>query len=241
MLALDAASGAEFTNWAAKLPKPRAILVVSAHYQKAPATLGTTRTLPLFYDFGGFPRALYQVKWPAPGAPKLAQRVQELMRPLGGVRQDERRGLDHGAWVPLKWMHPKADVPTLELSLPSQDPKALWKLGRALRPLRDKGALILTSGSLTHNLRARRNPHGPVATWAKEFEAWCMQTLAANDVDALMDWQRKAPAAKTNHPTVEHFVPLIVAAAARLPGEAPQYPIHGFDGGHLSRRCVQFG
>jgi 4,5-DOPA dioxygenase extradiol len=241
MLAVDATKGAEFARWAAAMPRPTAVLVVSAHFERSPVTVGATTTLPLIYDFGGFPRALYEIRYPAPGAPDLAQRVAGRLAPLGDVRSDPRRGLDHGAWVPLKWMYPGADVPVLPVSLPTHDPRHLWRLGRALRPLRDEGVLILASGSATHNLR-RLGPEGsPVPAWAGEFDQWLAETVSAGDDGALLDWERRAPAARTNHPTVEHFVPLLLAAAARHDDEGPAFPITGFEGASISRRSVQWG
>lgn len=240
MLALDAERGAEFTALARSMERPVAVLCVSAHYERSPITIGATETLPLVYDFRGFPQALYRVRYAAPGAPKLARRVARVLAPLGPVKQDPKRGHDHGTWVPLKWMYPKADVPLLSLSLPTHDPKALWRMGRALRPLRDEGVLIIGSGSLTHNLRRRGRDGEKTPAWASEFDAWATRTLTRNDVDALLDWERKAPAARMNHPTVEHFVPLILAAGARKDADRASYPITGFDAASLSRRCVAF-
>lgn len=242
MLALDATKGAELTRLLAAMPTPKAILVVSAHYERSPVTLGATTTRPLIYDFRGFPRALHQVRYPAPGAPALARRVTTLLSPLGSVRSDPRRGLDHGAWVPLRWMAPKADVPVLPVSLPTHDPKTLWRLARALAPLRDEGVLILGSGNVTHNLRRLDGRRGaPTPSWAAEFDAWAETTPKGHAYDALLDWERKAPAARTNHPTVEHFVPLLIAAGASQRSDRVSFPITGFEAGSLSRRCVVFG
>lgn len=242
MLALDEAKGRELTRMGAALPAMKAILVVSAHYERSPVTLGATTTRPLIYDFRGFPRALYQVRYAPPGAPGLARRVTALLSPLGPVQSDPRRGLDHGAWVPLRWMAPKADVPVLPVSLPTHDPQTLWRLARALAPLRDEGVLILGSGNMTHNLRRIDGRAGaPTPAWASEFDDWARTTLSARSFDALLDWERKAPAARTNHPTVEHFVPLLVAAGASRRSDAVSFPITGFDAGSLSRRCVVFG
>ncbi|MDF1701427.1 MAG: class III extradiol ring-cleavage dioxygenase [Planctomycetota bacterium] len=240
MLALDKVRGAEFSRWTATLPTPVAVLCVSAHYQRRPASIGATRPVPLVYDFRGFPKALQQVRYAAPGAPKLAKRVHQQLAPIMKVRHEAKRGHDHGTWVPMKWMYPKADVPLLSLSLPSHDPKTLYRMGRALRPLRDEGVLIVGSGSMTHNLRRLGRPGTATPAWAQEFDAWSTRVLSSNDVDALLDWQRKAPAARTNHPTVEHFVPLLLAAGARKDGEPATFPISGFQSGSMSRRCVTF-
>jgi 4,5-DOPA dioxygenase extradiol len=242
MLALDAARGSAFTALGSAIGRPRAVLVVSAHFERAPATIGATRTVPLVYDFRGFPQALYQVRYPAPGAPRLARRVGEVLAPLGGVTRAEDRGHDHGAWVPLRWLYPDADVPVLSLSLPTHAPQALFRLGRALRPLRDEGVLILASGNLTHNLRrVDPRPDAPVPAWAHDFDAWAVGVLVRHDVGALLGWERAAPAARTNHPTVEHFVPLLVAAGAAHDDEAVTFPITGFEAGSLSRRSVAWG
>jgi 4,5-DOPA dioxygenase extradiol len=239
MLALDARRGAELGAWAASMGRPASVLVVSAHFERSPVTIGATTTRPLIYDFGGFAPELYRVQYRAPGAPALADRVEAVLAPLTAVRRDPARGLDHGAWVPLKWMFPAADVPVLPVSLPTHDPRTLWRLGRAIRPLRDEGVLVLGSGSLTHNLRRLGRLGAPPPAWADEFDRWAAETLARRDVDALLDWERRAPAARTNHPTVEHFVPLILAAAATHDTERPTSAITGFDGS-VSRRSLSW-
>jgi len=242
MLALDQERGRELTDWARSMPKPSSILVVSAHYERSPITIGATTTRPLIYDFSGFPRALYQVRYAPPGAPDLARRVAALLTPLGDVRADPARGLDHGAWVPLRWMAPAADVPVLPVSLPTHDARSLWRIGRALGPLRDEGVLLVASGNLTHNLRRiDTRPDAPVPSWASDFDAWAETTLRDRSMDVLLDWERKAPAARLNHPTVEHFVPLLLAAGASRDSDRVAFPITGWDGGSLSRRCVTFG
>src|SRR5664279_4488036 len=142
----DATWPAELAAWAAGLPRPKAILVVSAHWESAPLTLGATRTVPLYYDFYGFPERFYQVTYPAPGAPELATRVRQLLGDETPVAQDETRGLDHGAYVPLTVMWPDADIPVLQISMPSLDPRTLLEVGRRLAPLRDEGVLIMGSG-----------------------------------------------------------------------------------------------
>jgi 4,5-DOPA dioxygenase extradiol len=243
MTAIDPARGGAWQTWAEGWTKPKAILVVSAHWESAPATIGATRTLPLIYDFGGFPRALYEVRYAPPGAPALAERVKGLLAPVtprGGVRANPRRGLDHGAWVPLVWMSRAADVPVLPLSLPTQDGAALVALGKALAPLRDEGVLILASGNLTHNLRAVGRPGSPTPAWAADHDAWLADVLRRRDLDALTDFRRRAPALAQNHPTLEHLTPLLVAAGAASPSwSATKFPVTGFDAGSLSRRCVE--
>jgi 4,5-DOPA dioxygenase extradiol len=240
MLALNAARNREWAAWTASMAKPVAVLVVSAHYERAPVTIGATTRVPLLYDFGGFPRALRQLTYAPPGAPKLARRVAQVLAPTTKVRSNPKRGHDHGAWVPLRGMYPKADVPVLSISLPSSDPKTLFRLGQALRPLRDEGVFILGSGQMTHNLRYRAKRGAKTPAWAAEFDAWAEQALRTRDVDALLDWQKKAPAARTNHPTVEHFTPLLLAAGAQRSSDVARFPLAGFDGGALSNRSVSF-
>jgi 4,5-DOPA dioxygenase extradiol len=237
LLALDGDKGAPLRAWGAAMPRPRSILVLSAHWEERPPTLGATSTVPLVYDFYGFPEEMYALTYAAPGAPELAKRVEEL---LPKTQRNPTRGLDHGAWVPLLHMFPRADVPVLQLSLPgSDDPKELFALGRALAPLRDEGVFILGSGNITHNLR-RVDWHGNrTPAWAADFDAWTDETLTKWNVDALLDYQARAPGFRESLPTQEHFVPLIVAAGAA--GEAPRigYPVSGFEYGSLSRRSVE--
>jgi len=242
MTALDAVKGGEWQRWASAWGRPAAILVVSAHWEAAPPTLGAVRTVPLIYDFGGFPRPLYAVTYAAPGAPALAGRVKGLLQPVvGSVRHALARGLDHGAWVPLVWMARDASVPVLQLSLPSQEGPALVKLGQALAPLRDEGVVILASGNLTHNLgRVDGRPNAVTPAWARDHDAWLSDVLQRRDLDSLADFRRRAPALEMNHPTLEHLTPIFVAAgAASRSWSATSFPLTGFEGGSLSRRCVE--
>lgn len=209
----------QLAAWAKDLPRPKAILIVSAHWESAPLTIGATRTVPLIYDFYGFPEKYYRVTYPAPGAPELAQRVRQLLS--GGripVRDDPERGLDHGAYVPLVEMYPDADIPVLQISMPSLDPAVLLEVGRRLAPLRDEGVLIIGSGFMTHNLRLMRpnTSELEVPTWSAEFDAWANEHVGERDIDALLDFQHKAPAARIAHPTTDHFVPLFVSLGAVL-------------------------
>jgi 4,5-DOPA dioxygenase extradiol len=215
--------------------------MVSAHWEKRPATLGATKSVPLVYDFYGFPERYYQVKYPAPGAPALAGRVKELLSARSIPTTDAPdRGLDHGAYVPLVAMYPEANVPVLQLSLPSLEPKELFELGRALAPLRNEGVLIVGSGFLTHNMRYAFRPGTP--DWAREFDAWARETLEQGNVDALVDFEKRAPAARTALPTTEHFVPVVVAAgAASETPSKPTFPITGFwMDGAFTKRSVEF-
>ena len=231
---------AELKAWADAMPRPRAVLMISAHWDQRPVALGATRTVPLVYDFYGFPERYYQVTYPAPGAPDLATRVRDLLRGAKTEFFDEpARGLDHGAYVPMICMYPHADMPTLQLSLPGLEPQTVYGLGKALAPLRDEGILIIGSGFLTHNLRAisERTP-----AWAYEFDGWIADTLLRDDVDALLDYRAKAPGVEYALPTHEHFVPVILAKGAVSGARVPtSFPITGFVGGSLTRRSVQFG
>jgi 4,5-DOPA dioxygenase extradiol len=232
---------AELAAWAAALPRPRAVLMVSAHWAQAPLTLGATEDgVPLVYDFYGFPDRYYQVRYPAPPAPELARRVAELAGGERAVVHETSRGLDHGAYVPLVAMYPEADVPVLQLSLPTLDPGGLLELGAQLRPLRDEGVLIVGSGFMTHGLPYLREfvLDAPPPDWSKDFDQWVAAALAARDVAALSAF-RDVPSARYAHPTVEHFVPLFVALGAADPDGATATPISGFWLG-LSRRSVQF-
>jgi 4,5-DOPA dioxygenase extradiol len=224
------------------LPTPKSVLMISAHWEKRPATYGATTTVPLYYDFYGFPDHYYEVKYPAPGAPALAKRVEELLGARGTpVAQKPERGLDHGAYVPLLCMYPEANVPVLQLSLPSLEPKELHALGRTLAPLRDEGVLIIGSGFLTHNMRFAFRPGTP--QWATEFDEWAKETLEKRDDEALMNFMSRAPAAAMALPTTEHFVPVIVAAGAAEGSPNVRFPITGFwgaAGGAFTRRSVQF-
>ncbi|MEV4254802.1 class III extradiol ring-cleavage dioxygenase [Spirillospora sp. NPDC049652] len=238
-LADDPVWPGELAAWAADLPRPEAVLMVSAHWEDAPVTVGATTPVPLVYDFWGFPEKYYQVTYPAPGAPELAAKVRGLLGPA--VHEAPERGLDHGAYVPLKEMYPDADVPVLQMSMPTLDPSELYDLGRRLAPLRDEGVLIVGSGFFTHNLRAL-DPSGGVATATAEFDDWGRRAIAEHDVDALLDFQRKAPAPGFAHPRTEHFAPLFVtlgAASGQDEGDVGQ-PIDGFWLG-MAKRSVQFG
>ena len=232
----------ELAAWAQAMPEPRSILVVSAHWEQRPTTLGATRTVPLVYDFYGFPERYYRTTYPAPGAPELAARVRDLLRQKGiALGDDPERGLDHGAYVPLVPMYPAADVPVLQISMPALDAEELFALGRALAPLREEGVLLFGSGFLTHNMRYAFRPGIP--DWAREFDTWAKDALARLDVDALKDFQRRAPAARTALPTWEHYAPVLVAAGA-VADERPEatFPITGFwMEGAFTKRSVQFG
>ncbi|MEV0123361.1 class III extradiol ring-cleavage dioxygenase [Streptomyces sp. NPDC050703] len=241
-LADDPVWPGELAAWSAALPRPRAILMVSAHWEEAPLALGATETLPLVYDFWGFPEHYYGVTYEAPGAPELAASVRALLRAPGLPVQDvPDRGLDHGAYVPLVEMYPDAGIPVLQISLPTLEPRRLMDIGRRLAPLRDEGVLIVGSGFFTHNLAALRQSGVP--SWSAEFDAWGREALERTDVDALLDFTAKSPAGHLAHPRTEHFAPLFVTlGAADATGDltAQRSVIDGFWLG-LAKRSVQFG
>ena len=229
----------ELADWAIALPRPKAIVVVSAHWEAHPLAIGATRALPLIYDFYGFPEHFYQLAYPAPGAPDVAARIRGLLTDARIPHVDApERGLDHGTYIPLLCMYPAADIPVLQISLPSQKPAELFAVGRALAPLRDEGVLIIGSGFLTHNLRAlglRETPR-----WASDLDSWVTDVLVRHDHDALIDYKAKAPGVIEALPTHEHFVPVLVSAGA-APDALVTFPITGFWwGGAMTRRSAQF-
>ena len=232
----------ELAAWARALPRPKAILTVSAHWQSAPLTLGATTPTPLVYDFYGFPERYYRVRYDSPGAPELAARVKALMPPDEPVAERPERGLDHGAYVPLIPMYPEADIPVLQISMPDLAPAHLFEIGRRLAPLRDEGVLIMGSGFMTHGLSFVHDyfdGRAGAPEWSVEFDLWAAETLRRGDLDALFDFRNRAPGMPYAHPTVEHFAPLFVAlGAATEPGEAPTFTIEGYWLG-LAKRSFQ--
>lgn len=248
MLALEEGKAADLKRWADSMPRPKAILVVSAHWEQTPPTLGTSDHSRLIYDFYGFPQALYQLTYHAPGiSDNLRAEVMRLLGEGVEVQQDASRGLDHGAWVPLRCMYPAADIPVLQVSLPSRwDAARIFDFGRALAPLRAEGVLILGSGSLVHNLRrVDFNESSAPPDWAVEFDGWCRDVMQEWRIEELLDYRSSAPSLALAQPTVEHFLPLIVAAGAASEGgdgrPAVVFPVDGFEYGSISRRCVQIG
>ncbi len=211
-------TGAAWRKLGAQLEKPAAILVVSAHWTTPVPTLSTAQHPATIHDFSGFPAELYSLRYPAPGAPDMARAAAQALQQAGiPVKLDETRGLDHGAWVPLTFLFPDADIPVTQLSLqPAQNPAWHVALGKALRPLRERGVLILCSGSITHNLRALfAHPQGAaVPQWVSEFRAWMADNISSGDLDALVEYRTRAPHAVQNHPTDEHLLPLFVALGA---------------------------
>jgi len=226
---------------AAELPRPDAILAVSAHWDTAtPAVSGATRPETI-HDFRGFPPALYQQRYPAPGAPQVAELAAKALAHEGiACSIDPSRGLDHGAWVPLKWMYPKADIPVTQLSVQShQGPRHHYALGKALASLRGDNVLILCSGGIVHNLREIQWQSRQPVEWARAFNEWMAERVARGELEALLDYREQAPSAERSHPTDEHLEPFFVAlGAGGLP--ARRLPL-GLVMGSLGMDCFVFG
>ncbi|GAA3546177.1 dioxygenase family protein [Nocardioides daeguensis] len=230
----------QLAAWAGDLPRPKAILIVSAHWESAPLSL-TASGAPLVYDFGGFAPKYYKMTYRTPDATALATRVAAMMPRTEPVHQHASRGLDHGAWVPLKIMYPAADIPVLQMSMPTHDPGRLMEIGRRLKPLRDEGVLIIGSGFLTHGLPFLTSWQidADAPGWSSDFDAWAGEAMARGDVDELASYRSKAPGMPFAHPTVEHYTPLFVTlGAATDPTEPGDQVIDGFWMG-LSKRSLQ--
>ncbi|MDF3194802.1 class III extradiol ring-cleavage dioxygenase [Pseudomonas sp. 1928-m] len=242
MLALQpGASGPALARLANQLPKPRAIVLVSAHWESRELRVGSAAQPRTWHDFGGFPAELYQVQYPAPGNPTLAAEIVQLLAAADLPAQlDAERPLDHGAWVPLSLMYPQADIPVVQVSLPSQQGPALQrKVGRALTGLRAQGVLLIGSGSITHNLGELDWHAGPdvIEPWAQAFRDWIVEKLTEQDHAALQDYRRQAPFAVRNHPGDEHLLPLFFAEAA---GEQFKVEHSGFTLGALGMDIYSF-
>jgi 4,5-DOPA dioxygenase extradiol len=238
----DAVWMAQLAAWTHRLPKPRGVLIISAHWEAAPLMLSAPGAgTPLVYDFGGFQPRYYTLTYPTPDASFLAREVSALMPDAAPVHQHPSRGLDHGAWVPLKVMYPLADVPVLQLPIPTSDPFALISLGARLRPLRESGVLVIGSGFLTHGLPfvTREMVFGSaVPGWSADFDEWAADALARGDVETLARF-RQAPGMPYAHPTPDHFLPLFVTlGAATDPGTPPETVIDGYWMG-FAKRSVQ--
>jgi 4,5-DOPA dioxygenase extradiol len=231
----------QLRDLAARLPRPQGVLIVSAHWEAAPLTLSATApTTPLVYDFGGFDPKYYRETYWTPDSSALASKVAAAMPDHEQVHQHASRGLDHGAWVPLKIMYPEADVPVVQMSMPTHDPGRLLQLGRQLRELRDEGVLVIGSGFLTHGLpflkEFRIEAEAP--GWSRDFDLWAAEAIADGDVDTLASYRDLAPGMPYAHPTVEHFTPLFVTlGAAHDPGEPAEQLFEGYWMG-LSKRSL---
>ncbi|HUW35923.1 MAG TPA: 4,5-DOPA dioxygenase extradiol [Rhodocyclaceae bacterium] len=224
------------------LPRPRAILAVSAHWYLDRVAVTAMAAPETIHDFGGFPQALYDIRYPAPGSPPLAARVIELLSPLD-VAADQDWGLDHGTWSVLAHAYPDADIPVVQLAVDRRQPARFhYELGRRLAPLRKEGILIVGSGNVVHNLRALRRDAGDAAhAWAERFERAVMERLRRGDHDALIDYQDLDPEALLAVPTPEHYLPLLYAIGAMRTDEEVSLPSHGIDMASLSMLSVLVG
>lgn len=237
MLALQpGASGPALAGLANALPRPKAVVLVSAHWESRDLLVMSNPQPATWHDFGGFPQALYAVQYPAPGAPALAQRVADLL----GAKLDPQRPFDHGSWVPLSLMYPQAEIPVIQVSLPSQAGPALQlKVGAALAALRGEGMLLIGSGSITHNLGELDWHAGPdtIEPWALAFRDWVVEKLQADDRQALLEYRQQAPFAVRSHPSDEHLLPLFFALGA---GERFSIVHQGFTLGALGMDIYRF-
>ncbi|WP_314388665.1 class III extradiol ring-cleavage dioxygenase [Pseudomonas brenneri] len=243
MLALQpGASGPALQRLAADLPRPRAIVVMSAHWESRELLVSGSPAPETWHDFGGFPRELFAVQYPAPGDPALAQQIVELLAADGlPARLDNQRPFDHGTWVPLSLMYPAADIPVVQVSLPSHMGPALQtRIGQALRSLREQGVLLIGSGSITHNLGELDWRAGPqsIEPWAGDFRDWVVDKLSAQDETALHDYRKQAPYAERSHPSDEHLLPLYFARGA---GGEFSIAHQGFTLGALGMDIYRFG
>ncbi|THU05367.1 dioxygenase [Lampropedia puyangensis] len=238
--------GVQLAQLARTLPKPRAIVIASAHWLALQPSVGAAEQPETIHDFGGFPQALFDIQYPAVGDPELAAQVADLLKASGlSVQVDAHYGLDHGAWVPLRLLYPEADIPVVPLSIqPRLGPAHQLAMGRALASLRDEGVLLIGSGSITHNLHDWRAGYGDgrEAPYVRPFIEWFEAKLLANDMDALLDYRRQAPFAQQAHPTDEHLLPLFFAMGAAGSADAlgAQRLDAGVDMGFLAMDIYQF-
>jgi 4,5-DOPA dioxygenase extradiol len=240
MLLDDPLWTSQLRDVAGKIEKPKAILIVSAHWESAPISLtNSAANTPLVYDFSGFDRKFYEMTYNSPDATALAAQVAALMPKNESVHQSQR-GLDHGAWVPLRVMYPDADIPVLQMSMPTSDPGTLMEIGKRLQPLRDEGVLIIGSGFMTHGLPYIRDWSIDAAapSWSSDFDHWAAEALAKGDIDTLASFKDLAPGVRFAHPTVEHFTPLFITLGAAKQADAfPETLIDGYFMG-LSKRSI---
>ncbi len=232
-----------WTALGAVIPRPTAVLSISAHWYTSSAALTVNTAPPTIHDFGGFPAELYRVQYPAPGHPELARRVQRLLSPLP-VDLDEQWGLDHGTWSVLCHVYPKADVPVVQLSIDATKEAGFhYDIGRRLAPLRDESVLIVGSGNLVHNLHAYAWGRQAVAPykWAVDFEKRARELLLAHDHDSLVDYGRLGREALLSIPTPDHYLPLLYVMGTSLEQDPIAFPVDGVEGGSVSMLAVQVG
>ncbi|KGN34284.1 extradiol ring-cleavage dioxygenase [Knoellia sinensis KCTC 19936] len=212
---------ADLFTWSQSMPKPRAVVIVSAHWENAPVAIsGAAAGTPLVYDFGGFHPKYYTLQYGTPDASDLARRLAGVLGGITPIHHHVNRGLDHGAFIPMMAMYPAADVPVVQLSMPSLEPAALLRLGQKLRSLREEGILVIGSGFMTHSFAVMRDPS--LAGHTAAFDEWAADALERGDVDALTDYLAKGPGAAVSHPTADHFVPLLLTMGAATDAGRPQ-------------------
>jgi len=222
------------------LPKPRAILAISAHWYAPTRRVGTVAYPSTIHDFFGFPNQLFQVEYPAPGSPELAERVLELLA-ADNYEPDAQRGLDHGAWSVLRHLYPDAEIPVIQLSIDQRmSPAEHFRIGKKLAPLRNEQILVLTSGNLVHNLMAYnwQNPQIAPPAWAVEFENWNREQLGAGAPEHLIEYLNSSKMATWSAPTPDHYLPLLYLAALMRPEDSVTFPLEGYDGGSMSMLSV---
>lgn len=224
--------------------RPTSILVISGHWETSEPTVNVVDRNDTIYDFYNFPKPMYKLKYPAKGAPELANRVKELLMTSGftNVKEDKKRGLDHGAWVPLMLMYPEADIPVCQLSIQTErDGSYHYQMGKALTPLKEEGVLIIGSGSATHNLRSINfDSDGSVVPWALEFDTWLKGALLDGRYEDVNHYEEKAPHAKMAHPWPDHFYPLHVAMGAAGENAKAKLMHQSWSLGTLSYASYQF-
>jgi 4,5-DOPA dioxygenase extradiol len=239
------AHAAALKAFGAKHGDARGILMVSAHWQVSrPLRVTAWDSMPLLYDFGGFPDELYRIAYSAPGDPGLAARIAGVLQAEGqDTTFDTIRGLDHGAWVPARLAWPEAKLPVLEVSMPFLEPSQLFQMGRALRPLRDDGVIVVGTGGIVHNLSRVRmaDKNAPVDEWAAEFDGWVAEQVENRDIGKLYKYRGTAPHARLSVPTTEHFDPLFVVMGAAWPEDKLDTIFAGFHHGNLSMRSFAMG
>jgi 4,5-DOPA dioxygenase extradiol len=235
-------------GWAAigiQVPQPKAVLSISAHWYFPGITSVTAMTAPMtIHDFGGFPEELYRVKYPAPGDPTLASRVQNLLEPIIRVGRDEEWGLDHGTWAVLRHVFPRTDVPVVQLSIDERQPAAFhYEIGKRLAPLRDEGILVIGSGNLVHNLHAYAWGQRCVEPfdWAVRFEKQVRELLLAGNDGPLIEYEKFGRDAILSVPTPDHYLPFLYVIALRREDEQVTFPVEGVDGGSVSMLAVKIG
>jgi 4,5-DOPA dioxygenase extradiol len=232
-----------WSHWGASLPKPEAILCISAHWY-LPRVAVTVQSIPkTIHDFGGFPKELYEVEYPAPGSPELAKRVRDILSPVP-VTLDDTWGLDHGTWAVLTHVFPDADVPIVQLSIDERQPAAFhYEIGKKLASLREEGVLVIGSGNLVHNLHAYawgQRKVGPYE-WGARFEKKVREKLLAREDSPLVEYEKLGQDALLSAPTPDHYLPFLYIIGMRKEGEPVSFPVEGFDGGSISMLAVQIG